>query len=602
MKNLIYKTFMIFVTIFFALNVNYANTEITNNTSGYEQINPELLKWNEGQKIKLLPHQLKPINYLEQNSDIKGLLIYHDMGSGKTFLALGFAERNPSKKVVIFAPMFLVNHWKNNLNHYGVTDKSRYNIISHKKPDELLKLDLSNTIIIIDESHNIINKIADANDITSSVYSAVYVKIRSAYKILSLTGTPVFNNAMDMDYQINLVSGQDLLPYNQEYFRKDYMKVDSIKSIPLGYFLDSKLFGVLLSPLFSAHPFFSISILPLITPLLNPILFIQYFINNIALRNIDVDLLEVYLKKYVSYYTFTGVDANQYPTKHLIEKQVDYNSSQMDFLFRFTDNLLDDHELALLNKDKDIDLVNLKLKNYELQKTSKERGFYDGLIIGNLVFKDKEDKIVFPEKFIQAFKVMQSTDRPVVIYSNFYHTGILLFKKFLDYNGMKEHYDIVLPEVSQEEFTRVINKYNSGKTKFLLLHPEITEGISLMGTAQIHILESPPNSSMLAQIIGRVVRYKSHVMLPEKMRNVEVYIWMQEIRMFDFNHWAALRRHHHYTYPEIRYDHALSSMMNHDSYLKNISPDSIVYKLINDVKKNISTFVEKLKLYSIDNN
>ena len=594
---MIYKNLIIFVTIFFALN--YANAEITNKTSSNEQINPELLKWNESKKIKLLPHQLKPIDYLEKNSDIKGLLIYHYLGTGKTFLALGLAERNPSKKIVIFAPNFLVNHWKNSLDNYAVTDKSRYNIISHKKPDEILKLDLSNSVIIVDESHNIISKISDVDTTVADKYAAVYYKLRSCYKILSLSGTPIFNSSMDLSYQINLVSGQDLLPFNQEHFRRDYMQVDAVRSLTFGHFLDASFLGISLNILIAEVSMISGYFIPIIPRLLNPFFFSHNFESNITLRNLDINPLKPYLEKYVSYYNFTGLDASHYPTKHVIEKTLDYNSSQMNFLFRFVDNLLDDTELALVNKDKDIDLNNLKLKNYQLQKRAKDQGFYDGLVIGNLVFKDK-DKLVFPDKFIQAFELMQSTDRPVVIYSNFYYTGINLFKKFLDHKGMKDQYDIVMPEVSQEEFTRIMNKYNSGKTKFLLLHPEITEGISLMATGQLHILESPSNSAILEQIIGRVVRYKSHAMLPQNMRNVEVYIWLPEIGTYDFNHWTALRRHHHHLYPEISYYHSLKLMMDKNAHLKNTSPDKIVYRLINSMKRDTSILLETLKLHSID--
>jgi hypothetical protein len=34
------------------------------------------------------------------------------MGTGKTFLSIGFAERYPDKDVIIFAPRFLKSHWK----------------------------------------------------------------------------------------------------------------------------------------------------------------------------------------------------------------------------------------------------------------------------------------------------------------------------------------------------------------------------------------------------------------------------------------------------------------------------------------------------------
>ncbi|MCF8463172.1 MAG: hypothetical protein K9G11_04650 [Rickettsiaceae bacterium] len=601
MKNSTQKVLLIFA--FLLCGLNYLQASSKTQTTGLEKISPSLLQWNETRKIKLLPHQLKPINYLEQNQDVKGLLIYHYLGTGKTFLALGFAERNPNREVVIFAPNFLVNHWKNSLDNYGVSDKSRYRIISHKSPDEILKLNLSNSVLIVDESHNIIKKISDPESTTADKYAAVYSKLRTGYKILSLTGTPIFTSSMDLSYQINLVSGKDLLPFNQEHFRRDYTEIDIARSIFSGHFLDSTILQTGLWPVLTLSGIGPIqsTIVSLTPSLANKSLLLHNFESNNSLRNLNIKTVTPYLEKYVSYYNFTGLDASQYPTKEVIVKELDYNAAQIDFLFRFADNLLDDRELALITKDKDYELANLKLKNYQIQKRSKEEGFYDALGIGNLVFKGNKE-LVFPNKFSEALKLMQSTNRPVVIYSNFYYTGINLFKKFLDHKGFRGQYDVVMPDVSQEEFNRIMNKYNSGKTKFLLLHPEITEGISLMGSAQLHILESPANSATLEQIIGRVVRYKSHAMLPEKQRHVEVYIWLPIISSYDITHWTALRRHHYQNYSEISFYHAMKDRVDRNAIFKDTSPDSVVYRQLNTTEKDTATLLQTLKLYSVDSN
>src|SRR5437762_2733650 len=51
--------------------------------------------------IKLLNHQLVPIDYMLKNPDIKGLLVNHYMGTGKTSLGIGFAESFPEHPVII---------------------------------------------------------------------------------------------------------------------------------------------------------------------------------------------------------------------------------------------------------------------------------------------------------------------------------------------------------------------------------------------------------------------------------------------------------------------------------------------------------------------
>jgi superfamily II DNA or RNA helicase len=124
------------------------------------------------------------LTILKKNKDVKGLLVFHYLGTGKTFLSIGFAERNPTKKIVLIVPRFLMGHWKKNMSIYGVKDPSRYKIVSHSSPEEILKLDLKNSIVIVDESHRLINKINENNPTISNTYAQLYLKIRSAYKVL----------------------------------------------------------------------------------------------------------------------------------------------------------------------------------------------------------------------------------------------------------------------------------------------------------------------------------------------------------------------------------------------------------------------------------
>jgi len=94
--------------------------KVKSSTTTKQYISNELQEWNKNQKIKLLPHQLVPIDYLEKNKNIKGLLLYHYLGTGKTYIALGFAKRHPNQKIVVFAPRFLQSHWLEHMKAYGI--------------------------------------------------------------------------------------------------------------------------------------------------------------------------------------------------------------------------------------------------------------------------------------------------------------------------------------------------------------------------------------------------------------------------------------------------------------------------------------------------
>ena len=67
-----------------------------------------------------------------------------------------------------------------------------------------------------------------------------------------------------------------------------------------------------------------------------------------------------------------------------------------------------------------------------------------------------------------------------------------------------------------------MKKYNTGKINTLLVSSSGGEGMDLIGTKYVGILEPHFNRSKIDQVIGRGVRYKSHLHLPEEERVVKV--------------------------------------------------------------------------------
>ena len=58
----------------------------------------------------------------------------------------------------------------------------------------------------------------------------------------------------------------------------------------------------------------------------------------------------------------------------------------------------------------------------------------------------------------------------------------------------------------------------------LLLLPMLREGIDLKGVRKMVLMMPPWSEALLVrQIVGRSVRYKSHIHLPEEERHVDIY-------------------------------------------------------------------------------
>ena len=130
---------------------------------------------------------------------------------------------------------------------------------------------------------------------------------------------------------------------------------------------------------------------------------------------------------------------------------------------------------------------------------------------------------------------------PVLVYSNYVlMEGLQIFKIYLKYFGFTEFKDrkqgvddfrymeyhgMIKKEdriKNLVEFNVEENKY--GKIcKIIMISPAGAEGLTLLSTRQVHIMEPYWHEVRIKQMIGRAVRMCSHRYLPMKERNVEVF-------------------------------------------------------------------------------
>ena len=63
-------------------------------------------------------------------------------------------------------------------------------------------------------------------------------------------------------------------------------------------------------------------------------------------------------------------------------------------------------------------------------------------------------------------------------------------------------------------------------TLVILISSSGAEGISLKCVRQVHVMEPFWNYIRVDQVLGRAIRMKSHITLPENERNVEQYLYV----------------------------------------------------------------------------
>jgi len=146
-------------------------------------------------------------------------------------------------------------------------------------------------------------------------------------------------------------------------------------------------------------------------------------------------------------------------------------------------------------------------------------------------------------KFYRCIQYIHANPGPAFVYSNFVSvSGTDAFARVLRdkymYVPVKKNQ---IPESSSTpryamfrandavENNRIVRLFNSPQNKdgslikVIIGSPAMKEGISLLRVRSVHILDPYWNRSRTEQIMGRAVRFRSHMDLPENERKVDVY-------------------------------------------------------------------------------
>lgn len=194
----------------FKFYLPFYEKNILNNYSEFNILSKQTDKTPTGIGIPM-PHQELIGNFLRGVSPVEGLLLVHDMGTGKTCTAIQAIENNIHDEVYGMKKGLILNKGKaimtNFINELVNKCTTNYSSDSNKKlwstfytfstfeifakkisklTDEYIKDHYNNTFLVIDEVHNILNE-------QGNVYSEIYrfINLIENKKILLLSGTPV---------------------------------------------------------------------------------------------------------------------------------------------------------------------------------------------------------------------------------------------------------------------------------------------------------------------------------------------------------------------------------------------------------------------------
>ena len=462
--------------------------------------------------------------YLNPDTPYKGLLVYHKIGGGKTCVAISIAERfKKHSKIIVVLPASLQGNFRNELrtqcaDQFYISERDRetlrklspsdpkyraiieksdveidkyYSIYSYNKFVDILKtasLDLTNTLLIIDEIQNMVSEEGIYNQ---KLYELV-THAPPSMRLVIMTATPIFDKPIELALTMNLLLKRDSFPVGRE-FVNEYISITR-----------------------------------------NPNGRIDYQTKNL-------DKIKKLCKGFVSYYR--GAPDYVFPKSEIYFVKCVMSDEQV-MLYNSIIKMESKNDPNI--NDQMIDIFDENISNNFYIGTRMVSNFmytykenYD--ILTNKDFKQTSLKRL-SMKYYKIIANIKNSKGTIFIYSNFKgRGGVRSLVRALEQNGYKNYADNGVgtnrfavwsgdEDMSyREEIKDIFNKKDNElgeNLKIIFGTSAIKEGVTLLRVQEVHILEPYWNMSRLEQVMGRAIRFCSHKDVSKVGDLVKVYIYL----------------------------------------------------------------------------
>ena len=387
------------------------------------------------------------------------LLLYHGLGSGKSLSSIAATEGMDTTVVV---PASLRNNYLKELTKFTDTPDNR-DVLSYDAATKDLPI---NKALVLDEAHRIGN--ADTARSQAIIENASKFKKR-----LLLTGTPIRNRPSELASLLQVLDPDTKIPTNAEAFDRRFLQDQTVYPS----FFDRIFRGIKPGTITTAK---------------------------------NLNELQRAFKGKVHYF---APDEEHFP-----ERSDEVVKVPMD------DEHLDIYN-TVINKANPLIAAKVRA-NFPLSKS--EAKSLSAFLIGARIASNSPEAFGSQNpsgKLLRSFEdfkadLKSNPDHKAITYSNFIEGGIDPYAKMLE--EAKIPYGKFTGGLSDKQRKALVDDYNSGQIKNLLLSGAGSEGLDLKGTRAIHILEPHWNDPRIEQTIGRGIRFKSHSHLDKDEQNVAV--------------------------------------------------------------------------------
>ena len=534
-------------------------------------------------------HQKELLDYFLNKSKYKGILAYHKLGSGKSCSSILISDQMINtakiKKVFVMTPGSLrqnfIEEYCAKCGYKAKYLKKYYTFITTNYSVGERLPDLNNSLVIIDEVHNLINGVKNQSKHSTLIYNAL---LKSNCRILALSGTPVFNYIWEWPFLGNLLKPgtfPQMIRYGEldtEAFMTKFL-IDNEGNVKPK---NKNLFNINLRGIISYFPGVTGGFYPKViyeTPIqicMTPIQNSTYW--DIASWEEHIrrkgppskNLLRTDSKKYYDdmeefimsnkyimsrfasnfYYPDeyrSSIDPNKKDEINHIGKILKYkykptgelNISKKYFVDKLYDGKLQQMKLegVIFTKENEKELSKKLMKEVENEVKKHVTTEYELQNIGwvdKKIFKNHKLVDIYSRKMTAVITNILSNWKAKHVLFTFFKTkaGVNILHSLFKMCGIKT--EIYSGDISDSIRKKILKNFNAEKNRYgdnikiLLVTEAGAEGINILEAQHMHILESSTREMKIQQAIGRVVRYRSHMVegrIPMPKNEQVVHIW-----------------------------------------------------------------------------
>jgi hypothetical protein len=399
--------------------------------------------------------------------DRPGLVVAHGLGSGKTLSSIATQDSLGLAATILVPASLQSNYEKERTKH--IVGTSPEAIITSLQRIALHDSVPLSPLAIVDEAHR-------AREINTKTYKALRKGLEPVEKRMLLTASPFYNRPSDIASLINLAANDRVLEADPTTFKSKYVKS---RKVSPGFF--NRLRGIK----------------PGVVEEINPA---------------ERKNLQKVFRRWVDYHP--GLTEG-FPAVEREVVKVPMTSGQL----RMYDTVIGKAPRWVAAKVR-AGLPPSKQESRQLNAFATAVRQISLSTREHAPGKPPEEPKV--EAAFQNMKSMLGSSKRAkgVAYSNYLGVGIAPYRERLERAGIP--YGEFTGQMNKKERDRLVQEYNEGKKRVLLVSSAGGEGLDLKGTRLIQVLEPHWNAEKLKQVEGRAIRYKSHDHLPSKERKVLV--------------------------------------------------------------------------------